>query len=215
MNKEQIINDNAKLIYKIASKFYGIDKEDLYQAGRMGLLKAMQKYNQEYDAKFTTFAYKYIFGEIYVLANRRNIKINRDILKIARLIEKTRYEYAQKYYHIPTNEEIAAILNLSVDTINFACAANIQILSMDNDDETTRNMYETIAKPESVSQDDKILLYDTLEMLPEEERNVIIRRYFNDETQEMIASKLNTSQVKVSRLEKKGVTRMRELMKTF
>ena len=81
MNKEQIINENVGLIYMIAKKFYNVSKEDLFQAGVLGLLKAYQNYDESYGAKFTSFAYTYIYGEMYTLANNRQIKINKDISK--------------------------------------------------------------------------------------------------------------------------------------
>ena len=78
MNKEQIINENVGLIYMIAKKFYNVPKEDLFQAGVLGLLKAYQNYDESYGAKFTSFAYTYIYGEMYTLANNRQIKINKE-----------------------------------------------------------------------------------------------------------------------------------------
>ena len=75
MISNDVVKDNAKLIYKIATKFYGTDKEDLYQAGMLGLMKAYKNYNLDSEAKFSTFAYKYIFGEMFVVANKKNIKV--------------------------------------------------------------------------------------------------------------------------------------------
>ncbi len=214
MTKEQVVEDNSKLIYKIASQFYGINKEDLYQAGVTGLLKAYEQYKPNPETKFSTFAYKYIFGEMYLIANKRMINITRDTLKMYKYIEKERYMYAQEWGYVPSNADLAKVLNMSLKTIDYVCASAGEVISLDNDSETNRGYFETIAKPERLSYDDKLMLYETLEQLPKEEQNVIVNRYFKDETQDIIAKKLKTSQVRVSRLEKKGLTRMRKLLET-
>ena len=108
MNKEQIINENVGLIYMIAKKFYNVSKEDLFQAGVLGLLKAYQNYDESYGAKFTSFAYTYIYGEMYTLANNRQIKIN--LLEIS--------QSNQKYKKIPllidhNNKKIAPIISIT------------------------------------------------------------------------------------------------------
>ena len=79
---EQIIKLHEKLIYKIATKFHEVSKEDLYQAGVIGIIKAYNNYNKQSDTKFTSYAYNYIFGEMYELANNtRTIRLNKNILK--------------------------------------------------------------------------------------------------------------------------------------
>ena len=214
MTKEQVVEDNSKLIYKIATKFYGVSKEDLYQAGMTGLIKAYQQYNPNPNTKFSTFAYKYIFGEMYQLANKKILNVTRDTLKMYKYIEKSRYLYAQELGYIPSNADLASLLNLSLKTIDQVCTSGYEIMSLDNASDSERSYYETIPKTESLSCDDKMMLYETISQLPKDEQSVILARYFKDETQETIASKLNTSQVKISRLEKKGLTRMRRLLET-
>ncbi len=212
MNMDEVVKENAKLIYKIATKFYDVEKEDLYQAGMLGLMKAYKNYKPNSDAKFSTFAYKYIFGEMYVVANKKNIKVNRDTLKLYKYIEKNRYFYAQELGHIPSNLEMSNIINLPLETIDLVCNCSLELLSLDTQDEEEKSMYETIGLKETVSVDDKILLYESLNSLPNDEKQVIIDRYFKDKTQDNIAKSLNTSQVKVSRLEKKGLGRIRKIM---
>ena len=214
MTSDELVKDYAKLIYKIASKFYGVEKEDLYQAGMMGLFDAYKHYDPLSNAKFSTFAYKYIFGEMYALANKKMLKVNRDTLNMYKLIEKTRNMYTQEYGHVLTNLEVANILNVDINTIDYVCSSMCELVSMDNDADNNRSMYEAYASEVGISDDDRILMYQSLELLPKEEKEVIIKRYFKDETQADIAKKLSTSQVKVSRLEKKGLSRMRKLMQT-
>ena len=80
---ETIIKIHEKLIYKLTAKFYNVSKEDLYQAGIIGLIKAYQNFKDDGTTKFTTYAYNYIFGEMYELSNHlRTIKLNKNILKL-------------------------------------------------------------------------------------------------------------------------------------
>lgn len=211
MNYEKVVKDNEKMIWKIASHFYGVDTEDLFQAGIVGLLKALQNYKNNGLTKFSTYAYDYIFGEMYLLANNRGLKISKDILKLYKKIENARYVLAQKLNKIPSNIELAEFLGLHLDDINMAInSANI-VMSLDSQDNDERSIYETIkAKDEDL--DTRILLNDSMEALTESEKNIIQSRYFEDLTQSEVARKLNMSQVMVSRYEKKGINKMREYL---
>jgi len=80
VNYEKILKDNERMIWKIASHFYGLDKNDLYQAGVVGLLKALKNYKNNSTTTFSTYAHDYIFGEMYMLSCNKDIKISKDIL---------------------------------------------------------------------------------------------------------------------------------------
>lgn len=211
MNNEQILKDNEKMIWKIASHFYGIDKNDLYQAGVVGLFKALKKYKQNVTTKFSTYAHDYIFGEMYLLASNKEIKISKDILRLYKKIEETRYILAQKLAKVPSNLELAEFLGLSLDDINMACMSASTVMSLDIDEDETRSAYECIpGKVEDV--DTKILVDDSFAVLNDDERNIIRSRYYEDLTQQEVAKKLNMTQVMVSRYEKKGISKMRDYL---
>lgn len=209
MTNEQLVKENLNLIYKMASKFYGAEKEDLVQAGMLGLVKAYKKYNQNSEAKFSSYAYEYIYGEMYLVASKKTIKINKETLKMYRKLEKTRYEIAQKIGRIPTNNELSEYLSIPVETIDYACMSASAIICADDESKEERSLYETIATEEKVSTDDKILINQSLENLTIDEKNVIKQRYYKDKTQSEIARSLNMTQVMVSRLEKKGIEKMK------
>ena len=210
MNYEKVVKDNEKLIWKIASHFYGVDRDDLFQAGIVGLLKALKNYKNNGLTKFSTYAHDYIFGEMYVLANNKNIKISRDILNLYKKIESTRYILAQKLNKIPSNLELSEFLGLPLDDINMALnSANI-IMSLDSKIDDEKSIYESIGTKEDF--DTKILINDSLAVLNDSERNIIRSRYFDDLTQSEVAKKLNMTQVMVSRYEKKGINKMREYL---
>lgn len=210
MTIDQIISSNTNLIYKIASKFYGAEKEDLYQAGVLGLLKAYKNYQNNGNTKFSSYAYDYIYGEMYLLVSNKTLKINKDILKLYRLIEKTRFALAQKYNRIPSNMEIASFLELSEKDINEAILAGKEIMSLDVEEQ--RPIYETIEVEEKINTDDKILLSEGLEVLSNAEKEIIKARYYEDMTQSEVAKKLSMTQVMVSRYEKKGLSKMQNFL---
>ena len=111
MTKEAIIKSNMGLVYDVAKKFYNVDKQDLIQAGCMGLIDAYNNYQQNGTTKFSTYAYTYVYGKMYETVNKnRDIKVSRDILKLYKLIEKSRYMLAQKIGKIPSNMELAHYL---------------------------------------------------------------------------------------------------------
>lgn len=211
MNYEQVVRDNEKMIWKIASHFYGIDKEDLFQAGIVGLLKALKKYKSNGITKFSTYAHDYIFGEMYLLASNKNIKISKDILKLYKKIESTRYILAQKLNKVPSNLELSEFLGLPLDDIDMACSSANIIMSLDSKEDEDRSLYESISdKVEDV--DTKILLSDSMAVLNEDEKDIIRKRYYEDLTQSEVAKKLNMTQVMVSRYEKKGIDKMRNYL---
>ena len=210
MNKEEIINQNAGLIYDIAKKFYGYPKEDLFQAGVLGLLKAYKQYDESFNAKFTSFAYKYIYGEMYLLVNNRPLKINKDILKLYKLIEQTRLSLTQRNGFVPSYDDIANFLEIDKGKIYEAVMAGQSIMSLDSEENVC--LYDTIKSEEKVSIDDKILIDESMEMLSEDERNIIKSRYFEDLTQCEVARKLSMTQVMVSRYEKKGLDKMQKFL---
>ena len=211
MDYENIVKDNEKLIWKIASHFYGIDKYDLYQAGVVGILNSLKKYQNNGTTKFSTYAHDYIFGEMYNLASNKSIKISKDILRLYKKIEEARYKLAQKFNRIPSNVELASFLGISLNDLELACMSANSIISLDAKSDEARDTYECIeAKTEDL--DLKILVSDSMEVLDEEEKNIIKSRYFEDLTQAEVAKKLNMTQVMVSRYEKKSIGKMRDYL---
>lgn len=211
MNIEEIIKVHEKLIYKMASnsKFRNYDKEDLYQVGVIGLINALKNYKENSETKFSTYAYEYIFGEMYRLVNdNRTIKLSRDILKIYRKIEQTRYLLAQKNGAFPTNQDIALYLEIDERIIEATILSAQSILSLDKETQEEVDLYNKLAIQESITQDEKMDIYDSLNTLEEQERKIIDYRYFKDMTQSETAKKLGLTQVMVSRYEKKSLDKM-------
>lgn len=206
--KELIIN-NQNLIYSIASKFKG-DKEDLFQAGCLGLIDAYQKYDSNYNTKFTTYAYPFIMGEMYkYVLGDKNIKLSPEIVKLNLAIKKAEDYLTQKYKRGPTDIELSSFLEIPVyklvETRN--C---YQTLSLD-DDTNESSLYDFVSL-DDVSKDDLILLRDALNRLEIKEKELIIKRYFYNKTQQEVANELGINQVKVSREEGKVLTKLKKYM---
>ena len=212
MNTNELIETHMGLIKNIASKFYVADKQDLIQVGVIGLLKAYQNFKDTKMAKFSTYAYPYIFGEMYTLVNsNKNIKVSKDILKIYKLVEKTRYDLAQKQGYLPTTEEVALFLELDPGIVYEAVTSAQAMISLD-DEANELNLHEVIPDKKTTNIDLKLDLDDSFKVLSAEEQEIIKSRYYEDLTQSEVARKLNMTQVMVSRYEKKSLEKMRVSM---
>lgn len=211
------INDlYKKLIYSIARKYsYDDDTlEELYQVGNIGLIKALNNYKEDSNAKFSTYAHFYIKGEIIkYLRENRTIKINPEVDKLNRSINKVKEYLSQQYNRNPTISEIASYLEVSIDDINNAINSSLSVKSLDyeiNDDEEKSNsLYDYEAYIEKGYDDDLIMLKDELLKLDDDERKLIISRYYEDKSQVETSKELGLTQVQVSRKEAKILSKIR------
>lgn len=210
MNNE-LVEKYSRLIWSIAKKFYGVDKEDLYQAGMLGLLKASKNYKDDKNTLFSTYATSYIFGEMYQLTYNKELKVGRDTLKLYKEIENLRYKLAQTYNKVPTNLDIANYLEKDIKEIDYITSVGKEILSLDSNNDSDRELYEMIPSKDS-NIDDLLFIRDSLDILTSDEKEIIKSHYFEDLTQTEIARKLKMTQVMVSRMEKKGKEKLRKYM---
>lgn len=211
MNEElkELVLNNQNLIYSIASKFKG-DKEDLFQAGCLGLIDAYQKYDSNYNTKFTTYAYPFIMGEMYkYVLGDKNIKLSSEIVKLNLAIKKAEDYLTQKYKRGPTDIELSSFLEIPIYKL-VEVRNCYQTLSLD-DDSNESTLYDYISF-DNTSKDDLILLRDALNKLEAKEKELIIKRYFYNKTQQQVANELGINQVKVSREEGKVLTKLKKYM---
>lgn len=191
---DDLITEYANLIRGIAKKFYNVDKEDLYQAGCLGLIKAYNNY-QDKEIPFHSYAYKYIFGEMYELTMKsQNIKLNKYYLKLYKLINKTSNSLSLKYGRSVSLEDISSYLDIDIKELEYALFLMNDMLRLDDE-------YEGIQIGNEGINDDLILLNESLDSLDSLSSAVIKYRYLFDLTQEEVGKKLGISQVKVSRIE--------------
>ena len=208
MTTNELIDAHMGLIKKVANKFYNASREDLIQVGVIGLLKAYQNFKSG-EAKFSTYAYPYIFGEMYQLVNsNKDIKVSRELLKLYKVVEKTRYELAQRLHYVPSDVEVAQFLEMDTFLVSEAVLCSQALISLD-DEASELNLHEVIADHHQVNADLKIDLDDSFKVLNHDEKKIIKARYFDDLTQSEVARKLNMTQVMVSRYEKKSLEKMK------
>ena len=210
---EELILQNNNLIYSLVSKFpYFKDKEDLYQTGVIGLIKASKNYNPNLNIKFSTFAYNFIDGEMYnYVISTRNIKINKDIIRLGKKIKEFIDKHKQVRGYEPSIKSIADILNIKESKVIEVMEATKQASSID-DELGDKYMFENIQTSKRISNDTLIDLKNNLNSLDEDEKEIIKYRYIDDLTQGEVAKKLKMNQVKVSRLEKKILNKLKEKM---
>lgn len=206
-----------KLVSKIASKYSGYSSfEDLRQVGMIGLLKAVDKYKQDSNTKFSTYAFMWIRGEILeYLRNDKNIKPSKEMIALSREIDICSDMLRQKLNREPSISEIAFCLEKDEASIVDAITAREFVLSSDysiNEDEEGKNvnLYDTVPYYETGYEAEILDLHFALEQLPEEERNIINMRYFEDMTQSEVSKKIGTNQVTVSRYETKILQKLRK-----
>ena len=207
-----IINDEMMKLYEkkvifIANKYSNnYNREDLISQGKLGLLKAAKKYDENLGIKFSTFSEKYILGEILeYIRNDKNIRVSRDFIRLKKKVDLTIKEFYEIKGRYPNSKEIAYILKESENKIIDVLNINQNVSSLDEtiNDNDNILLKDTISKKENIELDDLICLKDALNDLSKEERNIINERYYNGKTQTQLAKELNTSQVKVYRMERK------------
>lgn len=209
---EEIINSSVPLIWKIAKNFYNVPSNDLYQAGVLGVIKAYNHYKSDGKTKFSTYAYNYIFGEMYLLANNKDIRLNKDVLKLLKMIEKGKSRLAQVIMREPSKSELANYLEMDEKVLETVLGYKSKFISMDDVRGEVRDLHEVISDEENLSVDEKIMLKDSINSLSYLEKDIINSRYFEDLTQSETARKLGITQVMVSRYEQRSLKKMREFM---
>ena len=214
---ELLVQENSGLIWSVAKRFIGrgTEADDLYQLGCLGFLKAVEGFDLEYGTQFSTYAVPKIAGEIRrFLRDDGAVKVSRTIKEQAVTIRTARNHLATALGREPTITEISRQTGLTPEEIALAenaTAATESIqkesgedgFSLENvltDTETEERMVERIALTQAIAR------------LPEREAMVIRLRYFHGLTQERVAKVMEVSQVQVSRIEKKAIGHLRELL---
>ena len=206
----------------MVKRFYGrgLESEDLFQIGSIGLLKAIDKFDLSYDVKFSTYAVPMISGEIKrFLRDDGMIKVSRTLKELSYKIFQTREKLLDLLGREPTIEELAEKMQIDKEEIVEALEAGSEVESIykpihqkeGNEIRLMDKLEEKDRQEEKVL--DRIVLKEVLETLEAKERTIIYLRYFAGKTQAEIGKKMGMSQVQVSRTEKKVLERMRKEMK--
>ncbi|TYP54263.1 RNA polymerase sporulation sigma factor SigF [Thermosediminibacter litoriperuensis] len=219
--KSELVSLNLGLVWSVVKRFTnrGYEIEDLFQIGSIGLLKAIEKFDFSYNVKFSTYAVPMIIGEIRrYIRDDRPIKMARSLRDLSIKIQYTKEKLAKELNREPTIAELAEELGADPEELVIGLEAVQPIISLNevafqedgspiyymdqiNGDEHQQNQWlDTIALKEALSKLDKL------------ERQIIILRYFKDKTQTEVAKILGITQVQVSRLEKKILAKIRNML---
>lgn len=219
--RDTVIQNNMGLVYSIVGRYTGrgYDQEELVQIGAIGLIKAVDKFDINFEVKFSTYAVPLISGEIKrFLRDDGMVRVSRSIKENGWKIKKAANRLSQELNREPSIEELAAATEIPAEDIVIALEANSEV--------------ESIHKPVSFSDGKEVLLEERIRektdwneellnrmlveqmmvLLDDRERGLIRMRYYENRPQREVAEKMGISQVQVSRLEKKILHRMRNYM---
>ena len=215
--KEKLICENSPLIKSLIKRYLnkGVEYDDLYQLGCLGFIKAINNYDESFNTKFSTYCVPMVIGEIKrFMRDDGSIKVSRAIksqnIKINKFVEDFFKDNCRK----PTLEEISKKFCMDINDVIFTMDSAKMPVSIytQAEDEDKKSMFllDKFAEDESNDMVDNIVLKDVLKKLPSRDKQIIILRFFRDKTQSEIAKALGVSQVQVSRLENKIITKLKE-----
>lgn len=193
----------------------GHELEDLYQIGAMGFIKSIKRFDTNFEVKLSTYAVPYILGEIKrYIRDDGPIKVSRSVKELAIKIQEIQKEYFYKNGKEINVNKIAEILKISKEEVAVAISSTKPIESIDQEkssDNDTRGLIEKISnnKDEADLIVNKISIKQLIEDLDEKDKKVILLRYYKEKTQSQVAKILGISQVQVSRIEKKILSKMK------
>lgn len=213
---EELLTRNSPLIKSVIRRYKnkGVEYDDLYQLGCVGFVKAVKNFSTEYDVRFSTYAVPMIAGEVKrFMRDDGPIKVSRGTkataIKMSRFVE----EYKHEHNESPTIETIASEFGVEPQEAVFIMDSGKYPVSIydRNDDDNTRTLLDKLQTGDDEDERlDKMMLKHIIGSLPVREKKIILLRYFADKTQAEVARVLNVSQVQISRLENKILTKIRE-----
>lgn len=213
--KETVLQVNTGLIKSIIKRFYnkGVEYDDLYQIACIGFLKAIINFNEQFNVKFSTYAVPMVIGEIkrYIRDNGA-IKVSRNLKILANKINKFIFDYQSKNVDSPSIELIAQKFNVTCEEVVMAIDSlkmPVSIHEKYDDDEGLELIDKLQHSFDEEKMINKIHVSCVLEKLNEREKKIIYLRYFRDRTQGEIAKSMGVSQVQISRLESKIISKLK------
>ena len=215
--KEQLIIENSGLIWSVVRRFIGrgTDPDDLYQLGCLGFLKAVDGFDVNYGTQFSTYAVPKISGEIRrFLRDDGAVKVSRGLKERAATVKTARNQLMHTLGREPTVHEIAVETGISEEEISIAETATADVesihQSIGENGFSLESVLTDLQSEESIME--RVLLKQAISQLAERDALVIKLRYYHGLTQQRVSKVLHVSQVQVSRIEKKALLQLRELI---
>lgn len=213
---QQVLTENVGLIWSIVKRYSGcgVDTDDLYQLGCIGFIKAVKGFDLTYGTQFSTYAVPKIAGEIRrFLRDDGSVKVGRSLREKGQTLFYTRERLRHTLGREPQLSELAQETGMTVEEVAAVELANGPLESLQQETIDGLTLESTLGtdSPED-GMVEKIALREAIDSLPERERITILLRFFRGMTQEQTARILKVSQVQVSRLERKGLAKLREIL---
>lgn len=213
---ERVLRENTGLIWSVVRRYNGrgVETEDLYQLGCIGFLKAVKGFDLTYGTQFSTYAVPKIAGEIRrFLRDDGSVKVGRSLREKGQTLFYTRERLRHTLGREPQLSELAQETGMTVEEVAAVELANGPLESLQQETIDGLTLESTLGtdSPEE-GMVEKIALREAIDSLPERERITILLRFFRGMTQEQTARILKVSQVQVSRLERKGLAKLREIL---
>ena len=216
--RDTLVEENIGLVWSIVRRFQnrGVEMEDLFQIGSIGLIKAVDKFDLSYEVQFSTYAVPMIAGEIKrFLRDDGMLKVSRPLKEMAGKAYGVREALEKKEGREPTVSEIAEEMGVAVEELMLAMEAGAQVESLQQiiyqGDGNDISLIDKLEEKENTNEKlvNRLFLEEMLGELDGKERELIFKRYFLEKTQAVIADEMGISQVQVSRMEKKIIKEMR------
>lgn len=217
--RDTLFKENTGLIYSVAKRFLGrgVEMEDLFQIGSIGLLKAVDHFDPSYEVRFSTYAVPMIVGEIKrFLRDDGILKVSRSLKENCGRIYQAKEKLEKELGREPGLDEIAAEVELSLEEVILALESTAEVESLHKTiyqgDGNDISLMDRLPEKENGQEQalDRIFLDEMLQSLDARERQLIGMRYFQNRTQTEIAAELGVSQVQVSRMEKRILKKLKE-----
>ncbi|SDI30249.1 RNA polymerase sporulation sigma factor SigF [Natribacillus halophilus] len=217
--RDQLVENNTRLVWSVVQRFLnrGYEGEDLFQIGCIGLMKSIDKFDLNYEVKFSTYAVPMIIGEIQrFIRDDGTVKVSRSLKELNHKIRREKEELTKKNGRMPTVNEIAEALNILPEDVVFANEATRSLSSLNEtvyeNEGDPITLMDQLSDPDETKWFEQLALRDVVHHLEQRERLIVFLRYYRDQTQSEVAHRLGISQVQVSRLEKKILEKMRKEM---
>ena len=215
-SRDEFIENNLGLVHACANRFRGrgIEYDDLYSAGCMGLVKAYDAFDEERGGQFSTYAVPVILGEIKKLfRDGGSVKVSRSLKELSLKINAARDTLQKKTGAQPTVGELAAYLQVSPEQVAEAISAAMPVLSLTPvQDEDSPSQFDIPVNSDEEKIAETLALRETLRRLDERDRLLIRCRFYEGKTQSETAKRLGTTQVQISRRERKLLAMLRGLL---
>lgn len=211
-DREKLISENLGLVHSCANRFKnrGVEYDDLFQAGCVGLIKAVDGFNDELGFQFSTYAVPAILGEIKrIFRDGGAVKVSRALKEKARFVAVEKEHFLREFGYEPSVKELAEFLKLSVPETAELLLVTLPPVSLTSDEENEEKQFDIAVEGDEEKIAERITLDECLKALSEKDREIIKLRYFKGETQTVVAKKLGMTQVQVSRREKVILKEMR------